>query len=159
MIPPPRASGAAGVAPRVRASATESGVPSPGADTESEDGADYGDEGISTALANPFDGGSALPPGDEDGPPLEALEAQMRGELAERDSAAAPPAARRRAATPSDEDDEPGAGKAKLPELDELVARIPPEVRETLDELFRARFVSVKKLPKQAFAAATRKRD
>lgn len=37
-----------------------------------------------------------------------------------------------------------------LPPLDELVQRIPAEVRETLDELFRARFVTVKRVPKKA---------
>lgn len=37
-----------------------------------------------------------------------------------------------------------------LPPLDELVNRIPAEVRETLDELFRARFVTVKRVPKKA---------
>jgi hypothetical protein len=36
-----------------------------------------------------------------------------------------------------------------LPELEELVKRIPAEVRATLDELFRARFVSVKRVPKK----------
>jgi hypothetical protein len=34
---------------------------------------------------------------------------------------------------------------APLPSLDELVKRIPPAARETLDELFRARFVSVQR--------------
>jgi hypothetical protein len=38
----------------------------------------------------------------------------------------------------------------KLPALDELVARIPADVRETLEELFRARFVTVKRVPKKA---------
>ena len=37
-----------------------------------------------------------------------------------------------------------------LPPLDELVKRIPPEVRESLDELFRARFVSVRRVPAKA---------
>lgn len=37
-----------------------------------------------------------------------------------------------------------------LPPLDELVKRIPPEVRETLEDLFRARFVTVKRVPKKA---------
>jgi hypothetical protein len=42
--------------------------------------------------------------------------------------------------------------------VDALVARLPAEVRETLDELFRARFVAVKKLPKKVFQAATKKK-
>ena len=37
-----------------------------------------------------------------------------------------------------------------LPPLDELVQRIPAEVRDTLEDLFRARFVSVKRVPKRA---------
>jgi hypothetical protein len=37
-----------------------------------------------------------------------------------------------------------------LPALDELVARIPPEVRDTLEDLFRARFVTVKRVPRKA---------
>lgn len=35
-----------------------------------------------------------------------------------------------------------------LPKLSELVERIPPETRELLDELFRARFVAVKRVRK-----------
>lgn len=39
---------------------------------------------------------------------------------------------------------------APLPALDSLVQRIPPHVRETLDDLFRARFVAVKRVPERA---------
>lgn len=39
----------------------------------------------------------------------------------------------------------PEAVNAPLPSLDELVQRIPTEVRDTLDELFRVKFVSVKR--------------
>ncbi len=38
----------------------------------------------------------------------------------------------------------------KLPPLDDLVQRIPPEVRELMDELFRAKFVRVQRVPKKA---------
>ncbi len=43
----------------------------------------------------------------------------------------------------------PGAvsGGEPLPALDDLVARIPGPVRETLDELFRAKFIGVRKYP------------
>lgn len=44
---------------------------------------------------------------------------------------------------------EEGNPKA-LPPLDELVKKIPPEVRDALEDLFRARFVSVKRFPKKA---------
>lgn len=37
-----------------------------------------------------------------------------------------------------------------LPALDDLVAKIPAEVRETLEDLFRAKFVTVRRLPKKA---------
>lgn len=40
--------------------------------------------------------------------------------------------------------------KKPLPKLDELVQRIPPEVRDVLEDLFRAKFVSVKRVPKKA---------
>lgn len=40
--------------------------------------------------------------------------------------------------------------KGALPPLDQLVQRIPAEVRETLEDLFRARFVGVKRVPKKA---------
>ena len=37
-----------------------------------------------------------------------------------------------------------------LPPLDELVARIPAPARALLDELFRSRFLSVKRMPRSA---------
>lgn len=37
-----------------------------------------------------------------------------------------------------------------LPPLDDLVQRIPAGVRETLEDLFRARFVTVKRVPRKA---------
>ena len=80
----------------------------------------------------------------------------MRGELAARDASATASPAARRAAISADEDEADGKGVA-LPEVDALVARLSPEVRETLDELFRARFVSVKKLPKKVFQPAKTK--
>jgi hypothetical protein len=39
----------------------------------------------------------------------------------------------------------PDVVNAPLPSLDELVKRIPADVRETLDDLFRVKFVSVKR--------------
>lgn len=36
-----------------------------------------------------------------------------------------------------------------LPKLDELVAQIPSNVRDTLEELFRAKFVTVRRVPKK----------
>ena len=37
-----------------------------------------------------------------------------------------------------------------LPSLDELVQRIPPEVRDLLDDLFRAKFTKVRRIPRRA---------
>lgn len=82
----------------------------------------------------------------------------MRGELAARDqSPAASPSARRSAAAAAEDEDGDGKTTA-LPEIDALVARLPAEVRETLDELFRARFIAVKKLPKKLLQPASAKR-
>jgi hypothetical protein len=40
--------------------------------------------------------------------------------------------------------------KKPLPPLDELVNRIPAEVREALDDLFRVRFTTVRRVPRRA---------
>jgi hypothetical protein len=37
-----------------------------------------------------------------------------------------------------------------LPSLDSLVNRIPPEVRAALDDLFRAKFTAVRRVPEKA---------
>jgi hypothetical protein len=38
----------------------------------------------------------------------------------------------------------------ELPTLDELVQRIPAEVRDVLDDLFRAKFTKVRRIPARA---------
>jgi hypothetical protein len=53
---------------------------------------------------------------------------------------------------------QPVASAEKLPDVDELVARIPPNVLSLLDDLFRAKFTTVRKfstveLPAKADAA------
>ena len=45
---------------------------------------------------------------------------------------------------------EPEALIGPLPALEDLVKRIPAPARELMDELFRAKFVSVKRVPKAA---------
>lgn len=42
---------------------------------------------------------------------------------------------------------------AKLPAMEDLVQRIPAEARGALDELFRARFVRVQRIPRKALRA------
>ena len=50
---------------------------------------------------------------------------------------------------PTDERDEPGEGKS-LPTLETLIRRIPAETRAALDELFRAKFIAVRRVPERA---------
>lgn len=45
---------------------------------------------------------------------------------------------------------EPDEAPAKLPAIEDLVPRIPAAAREALDELFRARFVRVQRVPRKA---------
>lgn len=90
------------------------------------------------------------PPADDAAPaawPDESAESAFLSEARERGESvpARPPA---NAETTEDVDPK------SLPALDDLVNRIPEEVRETLEDLFRARFVSVKRVPKQALKAA-----
>jgi hypothetical protein len=73
--------------------------------------------------------------------PDEETEMAIRSELRARGEAVV--AAAR---TSADE----GEVAAPLPPLDSLVGRLRPEVREVLDELFRARFTSVRRVPAQA---------
>ncbi|MBP6508311.1 MAG: hypothetical protein KA257_12170 [Opitutaceae bacterium] len=63
-------------------------------------------------------------------------EAKVRGEATATD-------------TPATTEETPEAS-APLPALDELVKRIPAEVREAMDEHFRAKFVKVQRVPKKA---------
>lgn len=64
-------------------------------------------------------------------------EAQERGEVVSRPLKT------------NDSDAADDADPKALPPLEQLVQRIPAEVRETLDDLFRARFVAVKRVPKK----------
>lgn len=44
----------------------------------------------------------------------------------------------------------PPEEKGDLPPMEDLVKRIPAPARELMEELFRARFVTVKRVPKSA---------
>lgn len=87
--------------------------------------------------------------GDDEAPewPDESVEAAMIAEQRERDDAAPPPA---RAPRPSQNTDTEDDASVPLPKLDALIEKIPSDVRETLDELFRARFTSVQRVSKRA---------
>ena len=74
--------------------------------------------------------------------PDESVESAFLAEARERGETVTP-------AKPKEAVAEEG-GANSLPALDELVQRIPPNVREVLDDLFRARFVAVKRVPKEA---------
>lgn len=81
---------------------------------------------------------------DEDVPPAwldEQAESAFRAEARDRGESVRVT----RPAEDAAEEAEPG----NLPQLDELVARIPADVRETLEDLFRARFVAVKRVPRK----------
>jgi len=74
--------------------------------------------------------------------PDESAESAMLSELRSRGEPAMPAPA----ATEAVEETDP----KNLPSLDELVQRIPAGVREVVDDLFRAKFVRVTRVPKQA---------
>jgi hypothetical protein len=54
------------------------------------------------------------------------------------------------AAGPKLESAEPEQPEAPLPPMEDLVKRIPAPARELIEELFRARFVTVKRVPQEA---------
>ncbi len=86
--------------------------------------------------------------GDEDNPfwPDETVEVAFLSDAKDRGETPTPGSAAVQA-----EMTEENSDRAALPPLDDLVKRIPSDVRDTLDELFRAKFVTVKRLPKKAF--------
>lgn len=80
-----------------------------------------------------------------DGPPSgfdEMAESAFRAEARERGESVAPTAA----SVESAEETDP----KELPPLNDLVQRLSPEVREVLEDLFRAKFIAVKRVPKSA---------
>jgi hypothetical protein len=100
------------------------------------------------AAATATTGTTGAPTFDEEGPvwPDEAAESAMRAEVAGRGETLNSKAAREAAAAAA----EAAAEKKNLPKLDDLIDRIPAEVRETLEELFRAKFVKVARAPNKA---------
>lgn len=75
----------------------------------------------------------------------EAAESAFRAEARERGE---PVRASRSAIELVDENN--SEDRKNLPSLDELVKRLSPEVRETLDDLFRAKFTTVRRMPVKA---------
>jgi len=86
----------------------------------------------------PVDDGAPVGPADGE-------EASFIAEQREQGFSAPTPAANRAAAAEAEPD-----AKAPLPPLDDLVNRIPASTRELMDELFRAKFITVKRVPRSA---------
>ena len=81
-------------------------------------------------------------PSPETGAPVGPTTAEEASFLAEERGSTQAPVRPARAAEP--------AAAAELPPLDDLVARIPAPTRALIDELFRAKFVAVKRIPATA---------
>lgn len=82
----------------------------------------------------------------DEGAPVGPSEGEEAAFLAEqRAQGIASPAPANRASETADASDQ-----NPLPPLEDLVKRIPPATRQLMDELFRANFVTVKRVPKSA---------
>lgn len=95
---------------------------------------------------------------EEDGPSLDELEAQMGAESAAKEIT--PPVRKKAVGMVRGTETEPDgqASSGPLPELDTLLNRLPPELRENVEELLRVRFTAVKRVPGSALVSvATRK--
>ncbi|MCX6936381.1 MAG: hypothetical protein NTU80_00565 [Verrucomicrobia bacterium] len=139
--PPKRGLALAAIAPPRNSAAAPAVAPSPVAGAG--DAADDWTEAIIPSAV-------AAATGDDDGPPVEELEARMRMEVAASDAAQAPRKTRGRMVADEDNDSEATRPGAPLPGLDVLLGRVPAEVRETMEELLRVRFTTVKRVPSQA---------
>ena len=74
--------------------------------------------------------------------PDDSAESAFLSEARERGESVAPSRAKNEVADDAD--------AIPLPSLDELVQRIPADVREALDDLFRAKFTTVRRIPRKA---------
>lgn len=72
--------------------------------------------------------------------PDEAMEAAMSAEVADRDGPAKKPTKKQR------EEAETLDG-GPLPKLDDMIAQVPADLQEKMDDLFRAKFQSVRRVP------------
>jgi hypothetical protein len=100
---------------------------------------------VTRASAPALAAGAVAPPvgGDDEAPwPTEEFSAAVWPILAVEPSGPATPVVSGSAAPPEETD----AAKVPLPSLDSLVSRIPAEVRETLEDLFRAKFTVVRRV-------------
>ena len=100
------------------------------------------------AAATATAGATGAPTFDEEGPvwPDEAAESSARAEAVERGETLSSKAARELAEAAA----EAAAEKKNLPKLDDLIARMPADLLDTLEDLFRVKFVKVARTPKKA---------
>jgi len=100
------------------------------------------------AAATATTGATGAPTFDEEGPvwPDEASESAMRAEVVERGETLNSKAARELAEAAS----EAATEKKGLPSIDTLVARLPADVRDTVEDLFRVKWTQVLRVPRKA---------
>ena len=91
---------------------------------------------------------TAEPQGEDEGAPLGAISADEAAYLAGSADDEEPPRG----------DDVPATG-GDLPSLETLVSRVPERIREAMDDLLRARFVRVRKVPGASLKAAGARRS
>jgi hypothetical protein len=137
------------------------GAEEPDADAPDEDAGEAGQVTLPGVEGSPVtsepergradDMGSAMPPADDDGPkwPDEVAESGMRAEAAQRGETLSSKAAREAAEALA----EAAAEKRNLPPLDDLINQIPADVRDTLEDLFKAKFNKVARAPKKSLKA------
>jgi len=75
--------------------------------------------------------------------PDEAMEAAMSAEAAQRDGPAKKP-------TKKEREEAETLDGGPLPKLDEMIAKVPADLQEKMDDLFRAKFQSVRRVPQAA---------
>ncbi|MET0262568.1 MAG: hypothetical protein ABW223_06705 [Rariglobus sp.] len=130
-------------------------LPEGDSDAPDEDAGDPLQERMSSvevaalAAAGATTGATGAPSFDDDGPiwPDETSESAMRVEVSERGETLSSKAAREAAEAAA----EAAAEKKNLPPLDDLIAKIPADVLDTLEDLFRVKFVKVARTPKNVF--------
>lgn len=113
-----------------------------------ETGADDTDEAVAPSAARPD--ADASNDADDDGPrwPDEDEEASV---LAERANSAPTTIRSQIEHAAASEEAEQAESVRDLPPLDDLIAQIPATVRDGLEDLFRAKFTKVRRLPKRVF--------
>jgi len=100
------------------------------------------------AAATAKEGATGAPVFDEEGPvwPDESAESAMRAEVVERGETLNSKAASEAAAAAA----EAAAEKKNLPSLDKLISKLPADVRDTVEDLFRVKWTKVVRVPRKS---------